>query len=72
MFVADENAFAGAAHTMLGVVLFETFEAREDGGVFFRLGFFRAEGVVGEGVEADCLGLIAIEGFWKERGVRGL
>jgi len=72
VFVADENAFAGAPHAVLGVVFFETLEAREDGGVFFGLGFFCAEGVVGEGIEADCLGLVAVEGFGEERGVGGL
>ena len=54
------------------IVLFEALEAREDGGVFFWLGFFGAEGVVGEGVEPDCFGLVAVEGFGEERWVGGL
>jgi hypothetical protein len=35
MFMADEDAFTGAAHAVGGVVFFEAFEASEDGGVFF-------------------------------------
>lgn len=50
VLVAHENPFASSAHTVHDIVLFETSEAREDGGVFFRLGFFSAKGVVGEGV----------------------
>lgn len=72
VFVADEDAFAGSAHAVLGVVFFEALEAREHGGVFFGLRFFGAEGVVGEGVEADCLGLIAVEGVGEEGRVGGL
>ena len=72
MFVADEDAFASAAHAVDIVVLFETLEACKDGGVFFWLGFFGAEGVVGEGVEADCFGLVAVEGVGEERRVGGL
>lgn len=46
VFVADEDAFASSAHAVVYVVFFEAFETREDGGVFFWLGFFGAEGVV--------------------------
>ena len=46
MFVTDEDAFAGAAHAVELIVLFETLKAGEDGGIFFGLIFFRAEGVV--------------------------
>lgn len=72
VFVADEDSFAGSAHAMLIIVLFEAFEAREDGGVFFWLRLFGSEGVVGEGVEADGFGLVAVEGFGEERWVGGL
>lgn len=72
MLVADENAFAGAAHAVDFVVFFQTFEACEDGGVFFWLGLFGAEGVVGEGEEADGFGLIAIEGCGEDGWVGGL
>ena len=51
VLVADEDPLAGAPHPVRGVVLFEAGEARGDGGVFFRLGFFRGEDVVGERVE---------------------
>lgn len=46
MLVADEYAFAGSAHAVLGVVFFEALEAGQDRGVFFWLCFFGAEGVV--------------------------
>jgi len=72
VFVADEDSFAGSAHAVLLIVLFETFETGEDRGVFFWLGFFGAEGVVGEGVEADGFRLVAVEGFGEERRVGGL
>jgi hypothetical protein len=61
MFVADKNAFASPSHSMSDIVLFKALEACEDGGVFFRLGFLGTEGVVREGVEADCFGLVAVE-----------
>ncbi len=72
MFVADEDSFAGSSHSMLDIVLFESLEACEDRGVFFRLGFLSAEGVVGERVEADRLGLVGVKGFGEDRRVRGL
>jgi hypothetical protein len=72
VFVADEDAFAGPPHTVLGVVFFEALEACEDGGVFFWLGFFGAEGVVGERVEADCFGLVSVEGVGEEGRIGGL
>lgn len=72
VLVADEDAFAGAAHAVVDVVFFEALEAGEDGGVFFWLGFFGAEGVVGERVEADGFGLVAVEGVGEEGRVGGL
>lgn len=72
VFVADEDAFASAPHAVLGVVFFEALEAREDGGIFFWLGLFGAECVVGEGVEADGFGLVAVEGIGENRRVGGL
>jgi len=72
VFVADEDSFAGAAHTVLDIVLFETFEARKHRRVFFRLRLFGAEGVVREGVETDGLRLIAVEGLGEKRRIGGL
>jgi hypothetical protein len=72
VFVADEDAFTGSAHAMLDIVLLEAFEASEDRGVFFWLGLFGAECVIGEGVEADSFGLVPIEGFGENRRVGGL
>jgi hypothetical protein len=72
VFVADEDSFAGPSHSMLDIVLFEALEACENWGVFFRLGFLGAKGVVREGVEADCFGLIAIEGFGEDWRIGGL
>lgn len=72
VLVADQDSLAGAPHAVLDIVLFETLEAREDGGVFFWLGFFGAEGVVGEGVKADGFGLVGVEGDREDRRVGGL
>ena len=72
VFVADEDSFAGSAHAVLIIVLFEALEASENGGVFFWLGLFGAEGVVGEGVEADGFRLVAVKGFGEKRWVGGL
>lgn len=47
VLVADEDGFAGAAHAVVGVVILETLQAGEDRRVFFRLGLFGAECVVG-------------------------
>lgn len=72
MFVTDQDPFAGAAHAMLFVVLFEALQAREHRRVFFRLVLFGAEGVVAEGVEADGFGLVGGEGFGEDGPGRGL
>jgi hypothetical protein len=61
MFVTNKNAFASPSHSMSDIVFFEALKACEDGGVFFRLGLLGAEGVVREGIEADCIGLVAVE-----------
>ena len=66
VLVADEDAFAGAAHAMLFVVFLQSVETREDGRVFFGLVLFRAEGVVTEGVEADGFGLVGGEGSGED------
>ena len=72
MFVTDEDSFAGSAHAVLVIVFFEALEACEDGGVFFWLRFFGAEGVIGEGEEADGFRLVAVEGFGELGWVGGL
>lgn len=64
VLVADEDAFAGASHAVEVVVLLEALEAGDHGGVLLGLGFFDAEGVVGQRVEANGLGLVGFEGQW--------
>jgi hypothetical protein len=74
MFMADQDALAGSSHAVLDIVLLEALEACEDRGVFFRLGFFGAEGVVGQRVKAYSFGLIGVEGFgenWRIRRLQG-
>jgi len=61
MFVTNKNAFASSSHSMSDIVLFEALKACQDRGVFFRLSFLGAEGIVREGIEADCIGLVAVE-----------
>lgn len=56
---------------MLFVMFFETLQAREHGGVFFRLVLFGAEGVVAEWIEADCGVLVGREGFGEDGAVKG-
>lgn len=46
VFVADEYPFTCSSHAVCFVVFLEAVEAGEDAGVFFRLGFLGAEGVV--------------------------
>lgn len=58
VLMADEDALAGAAHAVLGVVLLEALEAGDDGRVLLGLGLLDAEGVVGERVEADRVWLV--------------
>jgi hypothetical protein len=72
MLVAHEDPLAGPPHAVHDIMLFEALEARKNGGVFFRLGFFRAKGVVRERVKADCFGLVAIERLGENRRVGGL
>jgi hypothetical protein len=47
---------------MSKVVFFKTFQTRDDRGVLFELGFFRAEGVVGKRVQADAWRLVGCKG----------
>ncbi len=72
MLMADEDSFAGSAHAVDIIVLFEAFEAREYGWVFFWLGFLGAEGIVGKGVKANCFRLVAVERFGEDGRVGGL
>ena len=66
VLVADEHAFAGPAHAMLLVVLFETLESRDHRGIFFWLVLLGAEGVVAEWIEADGLWLICGKGLGED------
>jgi hypothetical protein len=44
--MADEDAFAGAAHSVEIIVLFEALQARENGRVLLGLVLLGAKGVV--------------------------
>lgn len=72
VLVADEDALAGAPHAVHDIVLFEALEAREHRGVFFGLRFLGAKGVVGEGIQPDGFGLVAVEALGEDGRVRGL
>ena len=72
MFVADKDPLAGAPHSMFDIMLLEPLETCKDGGIFLGLGFFGAEGVVRERIEADCLWLVVIEGLGEDRRIGGL
>jgi uncharacterized membrane-anchored protein len=66
VFVADQDALTCPSHAMFLVVLFESLQAREYGGVFFWLAIFRAECVVAQRVEAYSLGLFCVEVLGKD------
>jgi hypothetical protein len=61
VLVADQDALTCPAHAMFLIVLFESLQAREYGGVFFWLAIFGTERVVAQRVEAYGLGLFCIE-----------
>lgn len=67
VFVADQDAFAGSAHAVLRVVLFEALQSRKDGGIFFRLAIFCPERVVAQRIQANRLGLVAVEVLGDDR-----
>lgn len=64
VFMAYEDALAGAAHSVLFIVLLEALKPGKDRWVFLWLVLFCAECVVAEGIEADGLWLVTIKGFW--------
>lgn len=62
VLVADEDALAGPPHAMFHVVLLQALQPSHHGRVLLRLGLLYAERIVGQGVDADCLGLVGLEG----------
>lgn len=62
VLVADEDALAGSPHAMFHVVLLQALQPSHDGRVLLRLGLLYAEGVVGQRVDPDRLGLVGLEG----------
>lgn len=72
VLMADEDALARAAHAMDIVVLLESLQSRNDRWVLLGLRLLDAERVVGERVQADCLGLVSIEGKGDDGWVGGL
>lgn len=61
MFVTDQDAFAGSAHAMLLVVLFQPLQACEHGGILLWLVLFSSESVVAQRIEADGGRLVCVE-----------
>lgn len=57
MLVADQDTLASATHAMDLIMLFQALEAGQHRGVFLRLGLLGAEGVVTQGIQANCLWL---------------
>ena len=53
MLMADQDPFASPPHAIAIIVLFQAFQAREDGWVFFWLCLLGTESVVAERVESD-------------------
>lgn len=66
VFVTDQDAFAGSAHAMLLVVLFQPLQACEHGRILLWLVLFSPKGVVAERIEADGGRLVCVE--WLRNG----
>lgn len=70
--MAYQYALACSAHTMLLIMLLQSSQPCLNAGIFLLLLLFRAECVVAEWVEAECLGLICVEVFrvlWRIGGL---
>ena len=61
VLVADQDAFAGAPHAVLRIMLFEALQSQNDRGILFWLAIFCSECVVAQRIQANRLGLVAIE-----------
>ena len=66
MLVAYQDALACPAHAMLGIVFFQSLQARQNRRVLLWLAIFGAKGVVAEWVQADGLGLVGVEVLGKD------
>jgi hypothetical protein len=62
VFMTNEDAFAGAAHAMLKVVLLQSLETSDDGWVLLGLRLLNSKGIIGQRVKRDLLRLIGVEG----------
>ena len=69
VFVTEQDRFAGTTHAMGIIVALKAGQACEDGGVVFRLGFFGAQGVVGDRVKTNGGRLIFGESKWYDSSV---
>lgn len=72
MLMTNQDALTRPPHAMLLIMFLQALQTRQHRGVFFWLSLLRAEGVVGERVQSDSLGLVGIEGVGKGGGVGGL
>ena len=72
VLVADQHPLTGPSHAMLLVVLFQSLKPGQYRGVFFRLVFFGAKGVVAQRVEANCLRLVGAEGLGDDGACGGM
>lgn len=62
VFVAYQDAFTRATHTMIFVIIFQSLESITDRVILLRLSFLCTKGVIGERVQADSLWLLGIRG----------
>ena len=61
MLMANQHALTRAPHAIRLVMFLQPFQAREHAGIFLGLRLLGAERVVGQRVQADCLGLFGGE-----------
>lgn len=61
VFMADQDSFAGSAHAMFHIMLFQSLQTCEYRGILFGLMLFGAESVVAEGEEANGGRLVCVE-----------
>lgn len=70
VFVADKDALASPAHSVLCVVLLESLQAGKNRGILFRLPILCPKCVIAQGIKADRFRLIGVEFLRYNRSAR--
>lgn len=67
VLMADEHALTCPSQAADLIIFLQPLQSRKHRRVLFGLGILGTEGVVAEGIQADGLGLVAVEVFGKDR-----